>query len=1150
MKDGFLAPPPPAEMKGGARWFPLPDFSGLDVKGELVAEVEGDVDVGVLEAGVVAGISVTLEKKGKDEDFTVDHTYVALFSVTFTEGPLVVDVKGRKSMPCDDEGDQLYGFVTFNDDLEGVDMEFNARATHYCAEGSSPEWVLYADSTKPLTFGRFTLEGASMRAVGSPPKTAVADENNTASDNASENATAATALGGSGLKGSGHEWMIKVFGSVTLNLEDMASIPGVHSSLTGSAEGMFSVSPTGKLKRESPVSLQVDVSIKKGLDPEQPLWTLTGVGKFEVPCELGSVATIAAKLEIDAGAMAVGPVDVFATYACGDQLPSTTPRFEVAVEVDALPITKDIVVSDVAMRAAVYELEGGDYRIKVGGSGSVPLPLGAFKTTADVTFSVDYDSSAAELTITSLTVDATIEATIGDPGAPSVEIFAVASYEYPCRHTVSASGEVNMTFGEGFHFGPLIAELTLFCPKAPSDEDDAAQVTAFVMTAMTGDDGKLDLTVGSVHVVVADLRVVLVGKSDASAPVAAGESDLIPFPDFLSLDLEGTLTATLLATTDKSGDAAAALEAEMGLAAAFSKGATADAFDFDYNYTTLLRFRYESENIKIDLVGRKSKPCDVNEGDSLSGTFVVSTEAVHITVNARAVRHCEGASPKYVVEGEVPGDSQSNVGAIKLQGATMYAEGFAEDEDGDKLSWNVNITATISADLDDFREFPGVDLSITPTAFASITVGADGSVELNQPLRVSIPFSFVKGSKDTPELTMDGVAEFSIPCEDKIVVKDINVTINTGGLKVDKITGNLVKYCAMTAEDRNTGLEIFQVQAEIESLESINGFSLPSASIILVGYDVEGQTLGFDALLNAEAVYNSSNPVDLLVHANVEVSNVEVGDDGKATLNEGGTSVIAKGNLTYSHGDMDLYMEGRFHIGPNCVTESASIDVALLVVGDALTAEGDAKVGCIDEESGDRQFEMNLRVDEWNIADGVKLTDGEINLAAVKKGGARFNNSMAFNATISAVVTMDEEFLSFVDKADVQVTASAAFHKPACVGPPTPPSVTVTHPPEPLSPPPPPPSPPPPLSPPPSAACGEDNMTEGCRCGGNGGGYGEPDNPRKSTGLCCDKATKMTTVGQQITSFVWCVKHSPPPAPPPPAPPPQPSSCRHLSLQG
>jgi hypothetical protein len=89
------------------------------------------------------------------------------------------------------------------------------------------------------------------------------------------------------------------------------------------------------------------------------------------------------------------------------------------------------------------------------------------------------------------------------------------------------------------------------------------------------------------------------------------------------------------------------------------------------------------------------------------------------------------------------------------------------------------------------------------------------------------------------------------------------------------------------------------------------------------------------------------------------------------------------------------------------------------------------------------------------------------------------------------------------------------------------------------SPPPrPPPRLPPPPSPPPNDVCSKQNMVAGCKCASQGFGHGLPDNPSSTSPLCCDKATKMTVTGAQITSFVTCVEYSPPPRPPPPLPPP------------
>jgi len=93
--------------------------------------------------------------------------------------------------------------------------------------------------------------------------------------------------------------------------------------------------------------------------------------------------------------------------------------------------------------------------------------------------------------------------------------------------------------------------------------------------------------------------------------------------------------------------------------------------------------------------------------------------------------------------------------------------------------------------------------------------------------------------------------------------------------------------------------------------------------------------------------------------------------------------------------------------------------------------------------------------------------------------------------------------------------------------------------PPPFSPPSSPSLPPPPSAPPPNDVCSEGNMVAGCKCASQGlFNHGRPDNPSSTSPLCCDKATRRTVKGAQITSYATCVKYSPPPRPPPPLPPP------------
>ena len=252
----------------------------------------------------------------------------------------------------------------------------------------------------------------------------------------------------------------------------------------------------------------------------------------------------------------------------------------------------------------------------------------------------------------------------------------------------------------------------------------------------------------------------------------------------------------------------------------------------------------------------------------------------------------------------------------------MLLVSYVGEETVEYIYWRVNVTGTVSVDLDDIKSFPGVDLTVAPSAFASFDVDSEGGwFKLNEPVRVSVPFSFAKLDADTdddesedasPEFTVEGVAEFSIPCESKIEVNDVSVSINTGGLKVDEIKGSFVKYCTgKMNEESNVGAKLFEMRAEVDSLESINGFSIPSASLVVNGYDVGdgrdhvGGRWGIEALLTAQTEYDSSSPNDLLVHTNVYVSNVEMHADGSARLmreRDGSFAVIAEGNLTYSRG--------------------------------------------------------------------------------------------------------------------------------------------------------------------------------------------------------------------------------------------------------
>ena len=172
-------------------------------------------------------------------------------------------------------------------------------------------------------------------------------------------------------------------------------------------------------------------------------------------------------------------------------------------------------IVDAFLSAEIYELDASaeQYLIKVNGSGSVPIPMGAFKVGAEVAFSFEYDSAAGSSTMTSLLVDASVSATIGDPAAPNFELEGRAVYEYPCTTTVSATGTVNMTFDSNFRVGPLETSLVLYCPsnanehELKSEEQLQGSKTAFVLSVMTGKDGIVELTLGDAVLTASDVRI-------------------------------------------------------------------------------------------------------------------------------------------------------------------------------------------------------------------------------------------------------------------------------------------------------------------------------------------------------------------------------------------------------------------------------------------------------------------------------------------------------------------------------------------------------------------------------------------------------------------------------------------------------------------
>jgi len=149
-------------------------------------------------------------------------------------------------------------------------------------------------------------------------------------------------------------------------------------------------------------------------------------------------------------------------------------------------------------------------------------------------------------------------------------------------------------------------------------------------------------------------------------------------------------------------------------------------------------------------------------------------------------------------------------------------------------------------------------------------------------------------------------------------------------------------------------------------------------------------------------------------------------------------------------------------------------------------------------------FELRMVLPELSLFDGaIALTDVRLNV---------FGTQVAAESELLTYVFYDGD-------AEEDVESPPPHSPPPPRFPPPPPST--------MSP-----------SPPPASVCSKDNMVAGCTCASQDFGHREPDNPSLASGLCCDKASKKTVKGAQITSWVTCVQYSPPPRPPPPMPPP------------
>ena len=234
-------------------------------------------------------------------------------------------------------------------------------------------------------------------------------------------------------------------------------------------------------------------------------------------------------------------------------------------------------------------------------------------------------------------------------------------------------------------------------------------------------------------------------------------------------------------------------------------------------------------------------------------------------------------------------------------------------------------------------------------------------------------------------------------------------------------------------------------------------------------------------------------------------------------------------------------------------------DVSVVMTSETVNTPGtiDGKlIAACDDRS---HFVLKANMSTFQIAKGLTMYDAALNITASKDpiskkwtvageleaagkadtgdGELLFWGMVTFN--------MEPEFPEPLEQDHPAITSSPP--PPPLSMPPMSPNEPMPplpdKPPVPRMPSPPLPSPP---SPPPSHLCHyENNMVEGCECGSSGSGL-QPsvsqntdlDNPLRDSGYCCDESTKTLVKGKQLTSFVWCVKYSPPPRPPPPNPPP------------
>jgi hypothetical protein len=157
-----------------------------------------------------------------------------------------------------------------------------------------------------------------------------------------------------------------------------------------------------------------------------------------------------------------------------------------------------------------------------------------------------------------------------------------------------------------------------------------------------------------------------------------------------------------------------------------------------------------------------------------------------------------------------------------------------------------------------------------------------------------------------------------------------------------------------------------------------------------------------------------NNATDLLQEdEDGDAGNITVIDEAEAAENvdvriERTYEIEAEVDLFYDDGNVEFEFHGELVIGQQCEVYQLLADAELKVRKPALNATGDVMVTCPDD-SGGRNFSLNVTLWEWQITDGIKVVDASLQLNATKHGGVEgFGSGVSLVGALTGGVVIDQ----------------------------------------------------------------------------------------------------------------------------------------------